>query len=127
MNLIELAIFIGTALVIGLLAVSVIILGFKNRALFKRSVESEMQKFYILAKLDKLIQDTDNKDIEESDGFVKFLSESRDWAFQYIEDIQMALRAYDIALGLDDAKILNEAYKKLIDFLPEDNESPGHD
>ena len=123
MNLIELAIFGGIVLIVSALVLLVILLAYKNRKLFRKSVQAEMDKFFILAKLDNIIQGSENKNIEESEGFVKFLSESRDWAFEYIEDVQQALRAYDIALGLDDAKILNEAYKKLISFLPEDEDA----
>lgn len=123
MNLIELAIFGGITLCMSGLVLLVIMLAYKSRKLLHRAAQAEMDKFFILAKLDNLIQTSDNKSIEESDGFVKFLSESRESAFEYIEDIQMALRAYDIALGLDDAKVLNEAYKKLISFLPEDEDA----
>lgn len=122
MNVIELAIFIGVVLLVSALVLLVVMLAFKSRKLLQRAAQAEMDKFFILAKLDNLIQDSDNKNVEESEGFVKFLSESREWAFDYIEDIQQALRAYDIALGLDDAKVLNEAYKKLISFLPEDED-----
>lgn len=61
-----------------------------------------------------------NSAVEQTEGFLRFISESRDWAFQYIEGIQEALKDYDKALSLNDAKKLNEAYSKLITFLPDD-------
>jgi hypothetical protein len=48
------------------------------------------------------------------------VSDSRDWAFTYIEDVQQAIQAYDVALSTDDAVVINIAYKKLISFLPDE-------
>lgn len=80
-----------------------------------------IDKAIIMGELAKILDKQDNKAIEETEGFLKFISESRDWAFTYIEDIQQALQVYDVALSTDDAKIINDAYKKLISFLPEDD------
>ena len=30
----------------------------------------------------------DNNDIEKTEGFLNFVTQSRDWAFEYIEDVQ---------------------------------------
>lgn len=32
--------------------------------------------------------------VENSEGFLRFVSESRDWAFQYIEEVQSALQDF---------------------------------
>lgn len=80
-----------------------------------------IDKAIFMGELAKMLEKQDNKAIEETEGFLKFISESRDWAFTYIEDVQQALQVYDVALSTDDAKIINDAYKKLISFLPEDN------
>jgi hypothetical protein len=32
--------------------------------------------------------------IEQSEGFLKFVSQSRDWAFQYIEEVQLGLKNF---------------------------------
>lgn len=80
-----------------------------------------IDKAIFMGELAKMLEKQDNKAIEETEGFLKFISESRDWAFTYIEDVQQALMVYDVALSTDDAKIINDAYKKLISFLPEDD------
>lgn len=80
-----------------------------------------LDKAIIMGELAKILDKQDNKAIEETEGFLKFVSDSRDWAFTYIEDVQQALMVYDVALSTDDAKIINDAYKKLISFLPEDD------
>ena len=82
--------------------------------------------------------------LKESDGFVKFLSTSRDWAFEYIEEVQKALVEFDeeIAPRLEWATTygnlagetihtetitkISEAYKKLKSVLPENTETPNN-
>lgn len=78
-------------------------------------------KIVLLLQLEKMAETTNTKSLEETQGFIKFLSDSRDWAFQYIEDVQTALKEYDEALNSNNAKRINDSYKKLIDMLPEDD------
>ena len=80
-----------------------------------------LDKAILITEFAKVIEKQNNQSVEETEGFLKFVSESREWAFTYIEDIQQALMAYDVALSTDDAKIINDAYKKLISFLPDDD------
>lgn len=61
-----------------------------------------------------------NSDLQ--DGFTKFLSESREDAFAYILDVQEAIAFIKYAMDLGDDEQINEAYARLISFLP--NESP---
>lgn len=46
--------------------------------------------------------------VENSDGFLRFVSESRDWAFQYIEEVQSAM---------NDIVVKNKASQEDIDRL----------
>ena len=41
--------------------------------------------------MEELVKKQDVKKIEETDGFLKFVTESREWAFKYIEDVQSAI------------------------------------
>lgn len=93
----------------------------KNKKLSNEASKLFVEKSALVARLDVLLNEEDSKNVESTEGFLRFVSQSREWAFEYIEDIQQALYAYDIALSLDDAQVLNEAYKKLISFLPEDD------
>lgn len=56
-----------------------------------------------------------------NDGFVKFLSESREEAFSYISEVQQALEYIKIAMELKDDVMISDAYNKLISFLPSDS------
>ena len=80
-----------------------------------------LDKAILITEFAKVIEKQNNQSVEETEGFLKFVSDSREWAFTYIEDIQQALMAYDVALSTDDAKVINDAYKKLISFLPDDD------
>ena len=80
-----------------------------------------LDKAVLVTEFAKVLEKQNSQSIEETDGFLKFVSDSRDWAFTYIEDIQQALLSYDVALSTDDAAVINVAYKKLISFLPEDS------
>lgn len=93
----------------------------KARKFQALQIQAEVNNMILTTQLDQITSNRDSANIEQTEGFLKFVSDSRDWAFEYIEDIQMALRAYDIAIGMDDAKLRSDAYKKLISFLPEDS------
>ena len=71
-----------------------------------------------------------NKSLEQTEGFVKFISESREWAFVYIENVQEALEEYrqiaDVVpiskdMTVEQAEKLSKAYDKIMSFLPEEN------
>jgi hypothetical protein len=73
----------------------------------------------LLKKFDQVINDQSNRSVEETDGFVKFISQSREWAFEYIEDVQNAIKVLSETPRSDRSKY-NEAYKALLNFLPEE-------
>lgn len=81
----------------------------------------------ISVEFQKLLSEKQLKPLEETQGFIKFISDSRDWAFTYIEDVQNAIEEYrniaDVVpiskdMTIEQAEQLSKAYDKLIDFLP---------
>jgi carboxypeptidase C (cathepsin A) len=77
---------------------------------------------------DKLFEELNSIKVEKDDGFVKFLSESRDWAFQYIESTQVVVEIYNsevqAILESDDKPAqklskIKAAHKDLLAILPE--------
>ena len=120
-NLQELITFTISLVVFCLVLIDAIRIRVKNRKLNAQLIQAEVDNTVYVLQLAEMVQQRDAKSVEETDGFLKFISESRDWAFQYIEDVQQALMVYDVALNTDDAKIINDAYKKLISFLPNDD------
>jgi hypothetical protein len=83
-----------------------------------------------MAHLEKLEEAKGLKSIEQTEGFMKFISESRDWAFTYIEEVQAALEEYrkiaDVIpiskdMTVQQAEELSKAYDAIMSFLPEEN------
>ena len=139
------------AVVVGILVTIIIYLVyrfFKTRTLFKALSDLYMQeladRMLLQKKVEELYQDIENAKLEQTDGFLKFVSESRDWAFQYIEEVQTALSEFDksvdpllkwaMRFGILNGetahtKILSEiseAYDKLKSVLPENTETPNN-
>jgi len=95
-------------------------------------------------KITELEKQIEHLNLKESDGFVKFLSASRDWAFEYIEEVQKVLVEFDkeVAPELEWSKTfgmvlgetthtlvlkrISEAYDKLKLVLPENTETPNN-
>ena len=62
-----------------------------------------------------------NNSSDLNDGFIKFLSESREEAFSYISEVQQAVEYIKMATELQDKTMIDDAYNKLISFLPSDS------
>lgn len=139
------------AVVVGVLVTIIIYLVyrfFKTRTLFKALSDLYMQemadRMLLQKKVEELYQDIENTKLQQTDGFLKFVSESRDWAFQYIEEVQAALSEFDkeVAPSLEWAttfgmvsgetahtnviKRISEAYDKLKEVLPKENQTPNN-
>jgi hypothetical protein len=121
---------------------------FKIRTLFKALSDLYMQemadKMLLQKKVEELYQDIENVKLQQTDGFLKFVSDSRAWAFQYIEEVQAALSEFDKAVTpplewantygtvLGDTSHtealskISEAYNKLKEVLPKENQTPNN-
>ena len=144
MDILNLAISITYAVVALTLLYLVIKLNIQKRKVLSLYIQSEMHKYMLGQKLEELQKELSTKELSETDGFVKFISQSRDWAFEYIEEVQKALTEFDEvvdpALGwamkfgvlngeTANVKILreiSEAYDKLKSVLPENTETPNN-
>jgi hypothetical protein len=91
----------------------------------KKNLESIAQLFIDRSAMSEEIDRLNfivNNSSDINDGFVKFLSESRDLAFEYISEVQLAIESLKIAMELNDENMISESYKKLISFLPSENQ-----
>jgi DNA repair exonuclease SbcCD ATPase subunit len=141
---------IVTSVVYALLTLFIAYLGFKNVVLRRKvndAIADQLQVTINLnivrSELGKALQEIENMKLEKSDDFVKFLSDSRDWAFTYIEDAQDKIsefdkqiqeiaewnRTYGSVVGdtPHSSKIeeINLAYDKIRSLLPE-NKTPNN-
>ncbi len=65
----------------------------KNRKLLKTIVELHVDRM----ALENLISNqalSNEQPVDQGDGFIKFLSESREWAFNYIEEVQKQIEEF---------------------------------
>jgi hypothetical protein len=92
----------------------------------------------IIADTLSTMKDTNNRADSSSEAFLKFVSDSRDWAYQYIDEVQEGLNkfitdiepeiAYFDEYGIvgsafphyHSMKKISEAYKELKKLLPDD-------
>jgi ABC-type uncharacterized transport system involved in gliding motility auxiliary subunit len=130
MNWIELAIYIGCSALLTLFVIVNILLSINNKRLRKDVAQLTLDKITLYSQLDQMSVGNQNKSLEQTEGFVKFISESREWAFVYIENVQEALEEYrqiaDVVpiskdMTVEQAEKLSKAYDKIMSFLPEEN------
>ncbi len=84
--------------------------------------QADIDRLLLARRLEQELNTRDSTKLEQTEGFVKFISESRDWAFKYIEDVQAAI----VDLGVYEKNIVVdsnvpkavEAYNNLKKFLP---------
>ena len=117
-DILDMVVFIIASIVIATLLFIVVKLSIQNRKLVLRAVQSEIDKIAMITELQRASLSRGDDAIEKTDGFLRFISESRDWAFEYIEDVQKAIAEYDSALSSQNPVAMNEAYKKLLSMLP---------
>ena len=116
----------------------------QRKQLYAICLQFEMDNYLISQKLGEVSNELSTRELSESEGFVKFISQSRDWAFEYIEEVQKALADFDeeVAPRLEWANTygkvagdtihtetltkISEAYDKLKSLLPKDNQTPNN-
>jgi hypothetical protein len=104
----------------------------------KELIQSHIDKTILAEKLFEASARNLLKKETESDAFLKFVSDSRDWAYQYIDDVQESLNKFIIDIEPEIAyfdeygevgsayphyhsmKKISGAYKELKKLLPED-------
>lgn len=88
----------------------------RNRKLVKSVIDLHLDR----SALEDMIKNQAVTDpIDQSEGFIKFLSDSREWAFNYIDNVQQVI--FVLKEEYDKKKALDESLQKLFDMLPENN------
>jgi Na+/H+ antiporter NhaB len=118
-NLTNLIAFLVYGITVATLIVLVIVFSVKAKRYQSEMLTAKLQ---VIALVDKMEKDAQSSSVEKTEGFLKFVSDSRDWAFKYIEDVQEAIEALRVAIDSDDPEADVElAYEVLISFLPNDD------
>jgi hypothetical protein len=97
--MLDFIIFISIILVIVILLFSVINLRLRNRRLAAELLQASIDQNIILTQLAENLKKKEELSIEKTDGFLKFISESREMAFDYIEKIQDSLIKFRDEVG----------------------------
>jgi hypothetical protein len=144
MNLINLIIFSVFAAILSLLTVVTIRQYVQKKRLAANLIQSFIDNKIVADKLAKVFNEKEALKLEQSEGFVKFLSESRESAFEYIETTQAVIKEYNNTIEqilewnntygttLGDTphseaiKQIELAHGKLRDLLPRNNEIPNN-
>ena len=128
--------FISFIIIVSLLGFSIALNVFfyiKTKKLNIILLQTTLDKSVFAEKLSALVNEKESQSVEKTDGFLKFVSQSRDWAFQYIEEVQSGLVKFDKAItkAVEDKtpklaiKDILEANKELQKLLPEETEKQG--
>lgn len=130
MDIPSLIIMIGLSVLIAGFVFISIILAVQNKILRSQKLQAELDLFSALMKLTATADLNENLSVEKTDGFLKFVSDSREWAFEYIENVQDALAKFkQVADGLpvnkeisiELAEEYSKAYEALVDLLPKED------
>jgi hypothetical protein len=101
-------------------------------------IKAHVDKTLISEKLSDMAQESKDKTDSTSEAFLKFVSDSRDWAYQYIDEVQEGLNKFitDVGPEIDyfreygavgamapnyySMKKITESYEELKKLLPDD-------
>lgn len=113
-ELVVLAVLVFSLIIMSALLIR---LTLRSKRLAASVVQLIIDKNAISEELDRLSFISSNStDIEN--GFIKFLSETRDSAFEYIADVQATISELKAAMDSGKDEDIAVSYKKLIEFLP---------
>jgi threonyl-tRNA synthetase len=97
--MIDLIIFLLTILTVVTLLISIVKLRLKNRKLAAELLQATLDQNILFTKLAEELKKKEEVSVEKTDGFLKFISESRELAFEYIEAMQEALVKFKDKVG----------------------------
>lgn len=116
MGAVELIVIIVlAATTIGLAALSLVYRA-KNKRLIATVAQLFLDKEVLVDRIDSIILEASD---EANEGFIKFLSDSRQAAFDYIEQVQVAVQRYLDAVQSQDEDMIVTARMELFSHLPE--------
>jgi hypothetical protein len=119
-NLTEIIIIASLVLLVVILSIFLIVLKLKNTKLLSLVTQFFVDKSVLSEEVDRLSILVNNGPAIEND-FIKFLSDSRNSAYEYIEDVQLAIEKLYKAMESDKENDIDKAYKRLLEFLPSKN------
>lgn len=120
MNIIEIVIMAVLITAIVVLGIVTVVLKIKNTKFISLITQLFIDKNVLSEEVERLSYIVNNGPSIEND-FIKFLSDSRDGAYEYIEEVQDAIEALYKAMESDKESEIDKRYKELLKFLPSKN------
>jgi hypothetical protein len=117
--IIEIVILVIMSMLIAGLAVAALVFRHKHYNMIKLVAQLLIDKETLLDKIDSLILENSK---EANEGFVKFLSDSRESAFTYIENVQLSINNYLSAIDSKNEDKITAARMELFSYLPDATE-----
>jgi len=110
----------------------------QNNKLKTALTQEIIDRGIVTQKMQELMAELDRKNSNQNDGFLKFVSDSREAAFKYIEEVQAAINEFDTKVGpavkyyketgkmldrkpSDLVRELADAYDKLMASMPKED------
>jgi predicted Holliday junction resolvase-like endonuclease len=108
---------------------------FNIQKISRQLIQEKLDCDAIVIKLQEALKENDKKKLEGTEGFVKFLTESRESAFKYIEEVQGSidkLRSEAAKISFEPqgyflAEELQDLRKAIADVLKQIPETPKND
>jgi len=134
-GIVELVVFVIALLLFVAMVVANISQRIENNKLKAKLTQEIVDRAIVMEKLREVMDKEDKNNVSQTDGFLKFVSESRDWAFQYIERVQISIKKFQdvfhpfaeqyyenkrTQIPEDEFPAVVEAYRKLVEELPEE-------
>lgn len=114
----EMLVAIAIISTISILTAGIIVTQASRRKLVQTVLQLEADKMILLDRIDKKSEELELKNLEGTDEFVAFLSKSREWAFEYIENVQVAMYDLKNTMESESEEEIDLAYNKLMELLP---------
>lgn len=126
-QILEGIIYISSIIIFVTLLYLYIISNIRYRNLLAHFTKTQIEKEFFKEKLTEYISSRENKKVEQTEGFVRFISQSREAAFEYIESVQKdiaELKDYfdknGLNLTVEQAEEMAKRIEKVIGHLPEE-------
>lgn len=128
--MLDIIIYFALAIVLAVSIGYIVVLRSRINRLIESAAQMMIDKGNLLKKLSEALTALEQKPIEQTDGFLRYLETTRDSAFTFIEDVQVAISKFDSEtktifaksdLNKEDANIIKQAYDNLkAATLPDD-------
>ena len=138
-GIVEVVVFVLGVLLLAARVITNLTLRIQNKKLKVNLTQESIDRSILMEKLQEVLTKQDSDSASKTDGFLKFVSDSREAAFKYIEEVQAAINEFDNRVGpvvkyyKETGKVLErkpselvreltQAYDKLMSSMPkEDN------